>query len=86
MKKIAFICLVFVSLVLTSSVFGAISSAADQPSVGSWPMFHNDLAHSGFSNSQAPETNQTLWEFNTGGQVDSPTVVDGVVYVGAYDH
>ena len=49
-------------------------------------MFHDDLAHTGYSNSAAPETNQTLWEFNTGGQVGSPSVVDGVVYVGSYDH
>ncbi len=37
-------------------------------------MFHDNLAHTGYSNSQAPETNQTLWKFNTGGQVGSPSV------------
>ena len=49
-------------------------------------MFHGDLTHSGSSNSAAPTTNATLWKFNTGGQVDSPTVVGGVVYVGSFDH
>ena len=41
--------------------------------------------HTGNSGSVAPVTNATLWKFNTGGQVGSPTVVDGVVYVGSYD-
>jgi hypothetical protein len=44
-------------------------------------MFHHDLMHTGNSNSEAPNTNQTLWKFNTGGQVDSPVVAGGVVYV-----
>src|SRR4030067_1291077 len=51
-----------------------------------WPMFHHDLTHTGNSNSTAPNTNQTLWKFNTGGQVNSPAVADSVVYVGSYDH
>ena len=58
----------------------------DQPRATSWPMFHNDLSHSGYSNFSAPKTNQTQWKFNTGGQVGSPTVNDGIVYVGSYDH
>ena len=61
-------------------------SAYAQSTADSWPMFHHDLTHTGVSDTSAPTTNQTLWEFNTGGQMDSPTVVDGVVYVGSYDH
>jgi outer membrane protein assembly factor BamB len=45
----------------------------------------NPLTH-GYTDSVVPLTNQTLWKFNTGGQVGSPTVVDGVLYVGSYDH
>jgi len=37
------------------------------------------------SNSTAPNTNQTLWKFHTGGPVDSPVVSDGVVYFGSLD-
>jgi outer membrane protein assembly factor BamB len=48
-------------------------------------MFRHDLMHSGSSSSTAPNTNQTLWKFNTGGQVDSPVVAGGVVYAGSYD-
>jgi outer membrane protein assembly factor BamB len=50
-----------------------------------WPMFHHDMAHTGNTPSTAPKTNQTLWKFNTGGPVDSPTVSDGVVYFGSLD-
>jgi outer membrane protein assembly factor BamB len=49
-----------------------------------WPMFHHDLTHTGNSSSTAPSTNQTLWSFNTGGAVvSSPTIADGVVYIGS---
>jgi outer membrane protein assembly factor BamB len=50
----------------------------------SWHMFHNDLAHSGYSESTGPLTNQTLWKYQTGSSIESsPAVVDGVVYIGA---
>ena len=49
-----------------------------------WPMFHHDTAHNGYSNSTAPKTNRTLWNYTTGSYVDSsPAVADGVVYVGS---
>jgi outer membrane protein assembly factor BamB len=49
-------------------------------------MFHHDLTHTGASDTSAPSTNQTLWKFSTGGQMGSPTVIGGVVYVGSYDN
>jgi len=53
-----------------------------------WPMFRHDLTHSGYSESPAPNTNQTLWTYTTGGMgvFSSPAVVDGKVYVGADDN
>jgi outer membrane protein assembly factor BamB/pimeloyl-ACP methyl ester carboxylesterase len=51
-----------------------------------WPMFHHDLTHSGYSESPAPVTNQTLWNSTTtttGGQT-SPVIADGKVYVGSW--
>jgi outer membrane protein assembly factor BamB len=49
-----------------------------------WPMFHNDLAHSGYSTSTGPRTNQTLWSFPIGsGILSSPAVANGLVYVGS---
>ena len=97
MKGRAIVCLVLIVLFLVSAFSKSVSSGADetidisksseaQSIVDGWPMFHHDLAHTGNSNSATPNTNQTLWKFNTGGQVDSPTVVDDVVYVGSYDH
>jgi parallel beta-helix repeat protein len=54
----------------------------------SWPMFHNNLERTGQSRSPAPNTNQTLWNFTTGGniRISSPAVVDGKVYIGSMDH
>lgn len=57
-----------------------------QPRPGEWPTFHADNNRSGFTDSPPPMTNQTLWKFNTGGQVGSPTAQGGIVYVGSYDH
>jgi parallel beta-helix repeat protein len=52
----------------------------------SWPMFHHDLSHTGYTESPAPNTNQTQWSFATGGSVcSSPAVADGRVYVGSDD-
>jgi outer membrane protein assembly factor BamB len=51
-----------------------------------WPMFHHDLLHTGYSISTAPQTNQTVWRYTTGGSVmSSPAVVNGTVYVGSND-
>src|SRR4030065_662518 len=50
-------------------------------------MLHHYLEHTGYSESPAPSTNQTLWTYMTGGSVlSSPAVVDGKVYVGSYDN
>jgi peptide/nickel transport system substrate-binding protein len=52
----------------------------------SWPMLHHDLTHAGYSDSPAPNTNQTLWKYTTSSSVfTSPAVVDGKVYFGSYD-
>jgi outer membrane protein assembly factor BamB len=50
-----------------------------------WPMFHHDPTHTGYSTSTGPSTNNTLWTYNTGSGVDSPSVVGGFVYVGSDD-
>jgi outer membrane protein assembly factor BamB len=49
-------------------------------------MFHRDLAHTGYSNSTAPSTNQLGWNYTTGGAVESsPAVLGDVVFVGSDD-
>ena len=52
--------------------------------LGSWSMFHNDLVHSGYSESTGPLTNQVLWKYQAGSSIESsPSVDGGVVYFGA---
>jgi len=52
-----------------------------------WPMFHHNLQNTGYSTSTAPNTNNTLWNYTTDGNVfSSPAVADGKVYVGSYDY
>jgi hypothetical protein len=74
-------------LIAASLFFGAVTSQTNpmQATTDEWPMFHNDLNHTGSSESTAPKTNQILWRFNTGGPVDSPVVSDGIVYFGSLD-
>jgi len=50
-----------------------------------WPMFHHDLGHTGYTESPAPRTNQTLWTYPGGSISSSPAVADGKVYIGSYD-
>lgn len=47
-----------------------------------WPTYHHDLTNSGYSLSYAPDTNATLWMFQSSGTVYSPSVADGKVYFG----
>jgi outer membrane protein assembly factor BamB len=61
-----------------------VSPPAPSPGSNSWPMFHNDLSHSGYSESVGPLTNQVLWKYQVGSGIESsPSVVDGVVYFGS---
>jgi eukaryotic-like serine/threonine-protein kinase len=63
-----------------------LSVNAQQASAESWPMFHYDLAHTGYSTNTGHSSNQTLWIFKTDGEVwTSPAVVKGVVYFGSFD-
>lgn len=49
-----------------------------------WPMFRNDLRHSGYAPGTAPHTNATLWNYTMAGSGGaSPAVVDGVVFAGS---
>jgi len=48
-----------------------------------WPMFHHDINHTGYSSSDAPETNNVKWIYTTGDEIwSSPAVVDNKVYFG----
>ena len=52
-----------------------------------WPMFHHDQQHSGYSTSDAPSTNNTLWKYQTGDFVcSSPAIADNRIYIGSVDN
>ena len=51
-----------------------------------WPMFRHDLQHSGYSTSDAPETNNVRWTYTTDNDgFSSPAISDGKVYIGSDD-
>ena len=83
-RLVAVVLLVLLSASAFQLAFNVKLVRADNPS--SWPMFGHDPAHSGYSSSTGPTTNQTLWSYKTGGWVEcSPTVANGTVYVGSED-
>ena len=72
--------------ILTLSIVLASIPMAKAAGSYDWPMHRHDLQHTGYSESPAPNTNQTLWTYTTGSFVwSSPAVVDGKVYAGSYD-
>src|SRR3990172_2100152 len=87
MNRTSIIIITFVSVLFLTMLFvPSLNSNTGQPQ-DSWPMFRHDPAHSSFSTSIPSTSNQTLWKQPTGGQVwSSPTVANGVVYVGSFDH
>lgn len=86
-KSIKFPLFTVIMILLSSSCIQWIATPVHAESqLDNWSMFNHDLAHTGYSTSTAPTTNQTLWTFTTGGAVEtSPAVVNGIVYVGSDD-
>ena len=50
----------------------------------SWPMFHNNPSHTGYTSGPGPTTNQTLWIYETLYDIwgPCPIVVNGMLYIG----
>src|SRR3989304_121200 len=72
--------------ILCLSVASLFSFTVNAQQTDSWPMFHHDTAHTGYSASTGPSTNQTLWTFGTNGWiVSSPAVANGIVYFTSSD-
>lgn len=68
-------------------VIGDNSSGNSGNDQNSWPMFRADLSRSGSGSGNPALNTQVLWKFTTGYDVvSSPTIVDGVVYVGSEDN
>ena len=80
LKAISGIALTMFPLGMLPLVFNVQPVVADE-TVDWWPMFRHDPNHTGYSTSTAPNTNNTIWIYTTGGPVySSPAVVDGKVY------
>jgi eukaryotic-like serine/threonine-protein kinase len=66
-------------------IFSMESAEADE--ADDWPMFRLDYVHTGYREGLAPDTNQTMWTFDTGTNnrwiVSSPMIVDNYVYIGS---
>ena len=74
---IAAICIAaLVYVMMTYHGFYDVNACSD------WPMFQHDPQHTGFSDCNAPDTNETLWITQLPGTSSSPVVVDGVVFIG----
>jgi len=51
-----------------------------------WPMFHHDNRRTGYTESPAPNTNQTSWISQYGCHWTSPTISEGRAYVGSFNY
>jgi len=80
---VALLALLLASSILLAFEFQPFSAiaATQSDSTDWWSTFHHDLAHTGYSTSAAPLTNNTLWNFATGEVEGSPAVVNDDVYV-----
>lgn len=56
-------------------------------SVGPWPMFHHDAAHSGRSSYRGSDSGVLLWSYKTGSDISSSPSIDSLdrIYVGSND-
>ncbi len=81
------ITIIFIVFFTNLTILSIAPSVGSQEYSKSWPMFRHDLMHTGYSTSAAPSTNQTLWSYTTGSQVQSsPAISNGIVYVGSDDY
>lgn len=78
MKKVLFSILTLILVVAMGMGIASADPGED------WPMFHHDLALSGYSTSEAPDNDSILWIYDTGAPIaSSPAIVDGKLYIGA---
>lgn len=86
-KRIRVILVIFL---FASALFGfavvfqsVVGVSSNNPDTYSWPMYQNDLRHSGYSLSPGPLGNQTIWKYTTNANDQlwsAPTIVNSVLY------
>ncbi len=59
------------------------NTKSESKNVDWWPMFRHDTYHTGYSTSDAPDTNNIKWNFTVEGKIEfsSPAIFDGRVYI-----
>ena len=74
--------------VFVAMTLGALAQTIADSS--NWPMYHNDAAHTGYSDTPAPTSAPQLWKFTIDSEPvalpGSPAIVDGRVYLGSGDN
>ena len=73
-------------ILFSISIVIAAALVMSSPQASDWPMFHHDVALSGYTNDSAPDIGQVAWTYQTGGATESsPAVVGDKVYIGSRD-
>jgi len=72
----------FVQNISINTTFANISDSSTEGE--GWPMFRQNPAHTAFVDELGPDENDVLWSTNLGCFFNSPSVANGVAYVGSY--
>jgi outer membrane protein assembly factor BamB len=78
---------IFFILLALITVFSLLAPAAVLADEGEWPQFHNDAANTGYTTSEAPDTDDLAWESADIGAVaaSSVAVANGKIFVNCGD-
>jgi len=60
-----------------------VKDISTRVAVDTWPMFHGDASHTGYSDSISPDTNDVLWKYSSGYTKSSPVVYEDKVLIGS---
>jgi outer membrane protein assembly factor BamB len=89
MRKKLRVMLVIFAFVSVCFGFAAVIQSSvgvdsNNPDTYSWPMYQNDLRHTGYSSSAGPLGNQTIWKYTTDDTFwTAPTIANGILYAGS---
>jgi outer membrane protein assembly factor BamB len=73
-------------LILTPSIGGERSWAADERGKIDWPVFRGNAEQTGVVAAALPDKLEVLWKFTTKDSIEgAAAIVDGVVYIGSFD-
>ena len=83
-SRVTFI-VVFFALVICLAMFAPVALSATNLQDGNWNMWRHDPAHTSVATA-GPSNLTVAWKYTTlGAVISSPSIVDGIVYVGSQD-